>query len=130
MAARVWKGFFWGPPSHRPVAAVGFIAGVLVLTLPLVIALFGRGGQPLFLLALVCVGLAEAGWGVELLPRAMATTAGWARTARWVAAVIGLILSVVSVVGQLAPLWFAGVVAAGALLLAYEMAPGSFANRA
>jgi hypothetical protein len=130
MVARFWKGFYWGPPSHRPIAVVGFVAGLLVLALPLVIALFGTGGHPLFLLALVFVGLAEAGWGVELLPRTMTTTAGAARAARWVAAVFGLVLSVISVVGQLAPLWFAGVVAAGALALVFEMAPGGFANRA
>jgi hypothetical protein len=130
MAARFWKGFFWGPPSHRPVAGLGFVAGLLVLALPLVITLFGRGGQPVFLLALVFVGLAETGWGIELLPRKMAAQAGWGRVARWVAAVIGVVLGVISVVAQLAPLWFSGVVAAGALLLVFEMAPGGFANRA
>jgi hypothetical protein len=128
--ARFWKGFFWGPPSHRPIAWVGFFAGLAVLALPVVIARFGHGGAPIFLLSLVFVGLAETGWGIELLPRGMAASAGWGRLARWACALVGLALGVISVVAQIAPLWFAAVIAAGALLLVFEMAPGGFANRA
>ncbi|HEY7983515.1 MAG TPA: hypothetical protein VID73_05065, partial [Ktedonobacterales bacterium] len=92
--------------------------------------LFGHGGTPVFLLALLFTGLAETGWGIELLPRALAVPAGWGRLARWLCALAGLALGAVSVVAQAAPLWFAGVIAASALLLVFEMAPGGFANRA
>ncbi len=113
-----WKGFFWGPPSHKRIAWHGALAGLAVLALPLIIAVFGKGGYPLFLLALVFVGLAETGWGIEILPRHIVTLAGWGRVVRWLCAVIGL-----------APLWFTGVIAVGALLLVFEMAPGGYANR-
>lgn len=125
-----WKGFFWGPPSHKRVAWLGALAGLAVLALPLVIAVFGKGGHPVFLLALVFVGLAETGWGIEILPRHMVTLAGWGRAARWLCALIGLALAAISALAQLAPLWFAGVLAVGALLLVFEMAPGGYANRA
>jgi predicted DNA repair protein MutK len=82
-----------------------------------------------FLLALVFTGLAETGWAVELLPRHLVALAGWGRLARWLCAVIGLALAAISVLGQLAPFWFAGVITVGALLLVVEMAPGGFANR-
>jgi hypothetical protein len=125
-----WKGFFWGPPSHKPVAWVGAVAGLAVLALPLVIAVFGSGGHPLFLLALLFVGLAEAGWGVELLPRHLVGLTGWGRAARFLCAVVGLVLAVISLLAQLAPLWFVGVLALTALLLVLEMAPAGHANRA
>lgn len=48
---RLGKGFFWGPPSHKRVAWLGAAAGLIVLALPLVIAVFGTGGHPVFLLA-------------------------------------------------------------------------------
>jgi hypothetical protein len=127
---RFWSGFFWGAPSHKRVAWVGAFAGLLVVALPLVIARFGTGGHPVFLLALLFTGLAELGWAIELLPRRQATLAGWGRLVRWLCAVVGLVLGAASVVGQLAPLWLTGVVAGSALLLVFEMAPGSFANRA
>jgi hypothetical protein len=126
----VWKRFFWGPPSHKPIAWVGTGAGVVVVALPVVIAVFGKGGHPFFLLALLFTGLAETGWGIELLPRAWRMLAGWGRAVRWLCAAIGVVLAVLSLVGQLAPLWFAGVIAVGAFLLSFEMAPGGFANRA
>jgi hypothetical protein len=124
-----WNGFFWGPPSHKPIAWVGGVAGLIVLALPLVIAVFGTGGHPVFLLALAFTGLAEAGWAVELIPRRLVKPAGWGRAARWLSAVIGLALAVASLLAGLAPLWFIGIVAAGALLLVVEMAPTGFANR-
>src|SRR5215472_9372980 len=125
-----WKRFFWGPPSHKPIAWVGTVAGVAVVALPIVIAVFGKGGHPWFLLALLFTGLAEAGWGIELLPHAWKTTTGWGRAVRWLCAAIGVVLAALSLVWQLAPLWFAGVTAVGAFLLVLEMAPGGFANRA
>jgi hypothetical protein len=123
------KGFFWGPPSHKPVAWVATLAGVIVMVLPLVIALFGTGGHPAFLLAIFFVGLVETGWAVELLPRHWYALTGWGRFARWMAAVVGLLLAVLSVVDGLAPIWFAGIIAVTALLLVVEMAPSGFANR-
>jgi hypothetical protein len=125
-----WKGFFWGPPSHRPVAWLGAGAGIVVVALPVVIAVFGTGGHPVFLLSLLFTGLAETGWGIELLPRRWGALAGWGRVARWLCAVVGVVLAAVSLVAQLAPTWFAGVIAFGAVLLVFEMAPGGFANRA
>jgi hypothetical protein len=126
---RIGKGFFWGPPSHKRVAGIGAGAGLIVLALPLVIAVFGTGGHPVFLLALAFTGLAETGWGVELLPRQAVRFAGWGRVARWLCAIVGLVLAAISLVGQLAPLWFTAIIAVGALLLVLEMAPGGFANR-
>ncbi|HEV2236592.1 MAG TPA: hypothetical protein VGR57_08015 [Ktedonobacterales bacterium] len=126
---RVRKGFFWGPPSHRRIAAAGLAAGILVVAVPVAIALFGQGA-PVLVWALAFVGLAEAGWGIELLPRALATTAGWGRLARWLCALVGLVLGAISVVGQLSVAWFTVGIAVTALALVFEMAPGSFANRA
>jgi len=126
---RLGIGFFWGPPSHKRVAWLGAAAGLIVLALPLVIAVFGTGGHLVFLLALVFTGLAETGWAIEVLPRHLVALAGWGRVARWLCAVIGLVLAAISALAQLAPLWFAGVIAVGALLLVVEMAPGGFANR-
>jgi hypothetical protein len=130
LVGKFWNGFFWGSPSHKPVAWLGAGAGVLVVALPLVIAFFGKGGHPLFLAALLFTGLAETGWGLELLPRRWVMLAGWGRVVRWLCAVVGLVLGAIGVVQQLAPPWFAGVIAVGALLLVFEMAPGGFANRA
>ncbi len=126
---RLWRGFAWGPPSHRRIAWVGLLAGLIVVALPVVIEVGGSGGQPLFLLTLVFVGIAESGWGIELAPVNWGTGVAWARCARWLSALIGLALSALTLAGQLAPLWFVAVVAIGALLLAFEMAPGGFANR-
>jgi len=125
----LWHGFLWGPPSHRPIAWVGGVAGLAVLLLPVVIAVFGSGGNPLFLLGLAFTGLAEAGWAVELLPRRAVTLAGCGRALRWFCAFVGLLLTAASLLARLAPLWFGGVVALGAFLLVFEMAPGGFANR-
>jgi hypothetical protein len=125
-----WSGFFWGPPSHKGVALLGAAAGVVVVALPLVIAVFGTGGHPLFLLALLATGLAETGWAIEVLPRHFAAIAGWGRAARWLCAVVGSVLAVISLVARLAPFWFVGVVAVCAVLLVVEMAPSGFANRA
>jgi hypothetical protein len=124
-----WKRFFWRPPSHKQVAWVATLAGVIVMALPLVIAFLGSGGHPLFLLAIFFVGLAETGWAIELLPSHNIKLAGWGRLARWVAAVLGLLLAILSVMWGLAPLWFAGFIAVTALLLVVEMAPSGFANR-
>jgi hypothetical protein len=83
----------------------------------------------LILLALLAVGLAELGWGIEVLPRHYVTLAGWGRAVRWSCAVIGFVLAVTGLLGQQAPPWFAGVLVVGALLLFAEMTPSGYANR-
>jgi hypothetical protein len=50
-----WRRFFWGPPNHKPEAWLGAATGLVVLALPMVIAVFGTGGHPLFLSALMLV---------------------------------------------------------------------------
>jgi hypothetical protein len=99
------------------------------MALPLVIAIWGSGGNAVFLLSLLFTGLAEIGWAVELFPRRWTKQAGWGRIARWICAIIGLGLGSASVLFQLAPLWFGGIVTISALLLVFEMAPGGPANR-
>jgi hypothetical protein len=126
---KVWLALWRRPPSHKRIAWIGGLAGLIVLALPLVIAVWGKGGNAVFLLALVFTGLAETGWAVELLPRRWTALAGWGRAARWLCAIAGLALAAISALAQLAPLWFSGIIALGALLLVFEMAPGGFANR-
>ena len=106
-----WQGFFWGPPSHRRVDWLGAAVDLLVLALALTLALLGQGGHPLLLLAFLAVGLAELGWGIEVLPRHYVTLAGWGRAVRWSCAVIGFVLAV------------------GTLLLVAEKALSGYANR-
>jgi hypothetical protein len=49
----------------------------------LAVFVFVRGhGAPLFLLALLFLGLANVGWGAELLPTEQPMLAGWARIGR------------------------------------------------
>ena len=99
-----WQRFFWGPPSHKPVAWIGLAAGLVILAMPPIIAVFGTGAHPVFLAALLLVGLAEAGWGIELLPSRWAALAGWGRAGRWLCAVAGAVLAVGSLLTRLAPL--------------------------
>jgi hypothetical protein len=125
--SRFWKRFFWGAPSHKRIAWVGTVAGILVLALAGVVF---EKAQPLFVLAVFFVGLAELGWVAELLPRRRAGTAGWARLARWLCAVAGTILAGLSLLWGLTPVvWFGAVIAGTGMLLALEMAPSGPANR-
>ena len=125
---RFWNGFVWGPPSHKGIAWVGAIAGIAVFALAGVVV--GRA-HPLFVLAVVLVGAAEFGWAAELLPRSWGTTAGWARLARWLCAVVGTIVAGVCLLWGLTPVvWFGLVIAGTGVLLALEMAPNGPANRA
>jgi hypothetical protein len=39
-----WRGFFWGPPSHKRIAWVGTLAGVGVLALEM--SLSGPANRP------------------------------------------------------------------------------------
>ena len=125
---RPWmKGFFWGAPSHKAIAWVGALAGVGVLALGAVIA--GKG-RPIFILAVVLVGLAEFGWAAELLPRKLAGAAGWVRLARWLCAVMGAALSMACLAWGLTPAaWLGAVFAVTGVLLAIEMAPAGPANQ-
>jgi hypothetical protein len=122
-----WNGFFWGPPSHKRIAWVGALAGVGVLALA---AVEGGKAHPLFVLSVLLVGAAEFGWAAELLPRQQATAAGWARLARWLCAVAGMLLAGACLLLALPPaVWLGAVIAGTGLLLALEMAPSGPANR-
>jgi hypothetical protein len=76
------RAFFWGAPSHKPIAWAGVLSGLGVVALAVFLFTLGHGA-PLFLLALLFLGLANVGWGAELLPREQTTLAGWARIGRW-----------------------------------------------
>jgi len=118
-----WMGAFAGPPGHQPIAWVGTLAGVGLLAATLVIAVVGAA-TPLLLLALLGIGLAEAGWAVELLPRRRVTAAFWGRLARWACALAGLGLAGLSLVYEGAShREGAAIVAVTGVLLALEMAP-------
>jgi hypothetical protein len=119
--------FFWGPPSHKPIAWVGALAGVGVLALAGVVV--GKAA-PLFALAVLLVGAAESGWAAELLPRPWTRAAGFVRAFRWLCAVAGTMLGAVCLALGLTPVvWFGAVIAGTGLLLAFEMAPSGPANR-
>jgi hypothetical protein len=123
------KSFFWGPPSHKPIAWAGAVSGLVVVALAVLLLVIGHGA-PIFLIALLCVGLANLGWAAELLPRRLTTPAGWARVARWGCALAGAVLAILSLIwgvsfGPLIGLIIAG----GAILQVFEFAPGGPANR-
>lgn len=127
MIGRFWKGFFWGEPSHKRIAWVGAVAGVLVIGLAAVVA--DKAG-PLFVLAVLLVGTAEFGWAAELVPRTQATAAGWARLTRWQCALAGTVLAGLCLLWGLTTVaWFGAVIAGTGVLLTLEMAPGGPANR-
>jgi hypothetical protein len=122
------KGFFWGAPSHKSIAWTGAISGLLVVALAIFLLVLGRGAL-LFLLALLFVGLANLGWGIELLPRRLFALAGWARVGRWGCALAGSALAILSLLWGLSfgPI-FGMIIAVGALLQVVEFAPGGPAN--
>jgi hypothetical protein len=122
-------GFFWGAPSHKSIAWIGAVSGLLVVALAIFLLALGHGA-PLFLLALLFVGLANLGWAIELLPRRLPTLAGWARVGRWGCALAGSVLAILSLLWGLTFGPILGVIiAAGALLQVVEFAPGGPANR-
>src|SRR5262245_3207496 len=53
--------FFWGAPSHKPIAWAGAVSGLIVVALAVLLLVIGHGA-PVFLVALLCVGLANFGW--------------------------------------------------------------------
>ncbi len=123
----VEKAFFWGAPSHKPIAWIGAVAGVAVIALAGVVT---AKAHPLFSLSVFCIGVAEFGWAAELLPRRLLNIAGWARLVRWLSALIGTLLAVLCLVFGLTPVvWFGAVIAGTGLLLTFEMAPSGPANR-
>jgi hypothetical protein len=125
----VKSGFFWGAPSHKPIAWVGALSGLAVVALAIFLMILGHGA-PLFLGALLGVGLANLGWAAELLPRHMTRLAGWVRVARLGCALMGSVLSVLSLVLGLSfgPL-IGAIIAGGAVLQVVEFAPSGPANR-
>jgi hypothetical protein len=121
--------FFWGAPSHKPIAWAGALSGLAVVALALFLLAIGHGA-PLFLCALLFVGMANLGWAAELLPRRLTTVAGWARVARWTSAVAGSVPAVLSLLwGVSFGLVLGLIIAGGALLQVVEFAPGGPANR-
>jgi hypothetical protein len=87
-------------------------------------------GRPLFVLAVLLVGLSELGWAAELLPSSQIGMAAWARLARWLCAIGGTVLAFLCLLwGQTPVAWFGAVIAGTGVLLALEMAPAGPANR-
>jgi hypothetical protein len=123
------KAFFWGAPSRKSIAWIGAVSGLLVAALALFLLAIGHGA-PLFLLAILFLGLANLGWGAELLPRRMALFAGWVRVVRWGCAVAGSVLAILSFLWGISFGPVIGlIIAGGALLQVVEFAPGGPANR-
>jgi hypothetical protein len=123
------RGFFWGAPSHRPIAWVGTVSGLGVIALAVFLLGIGHGA-PLFLVALLFLGLANLGWGAELLPRQQTAVAGWSRVARWICALAGTILALISLLlGVAFSPTFGIVIAAAGILQVLEFAPGGPSNR-
>lgn len=124
-----WKRFFWGAPSHKSIAWAGAVSGLGLIVFALFMLAIGHG-TPLFMVTILFLGLANAGWGAELLPASIATTAGWMRVGRWGSALVGSALAALSLFwGQtFGPVY--GVVILGmGLLQVFEFAPGGPANR-
>lgn len=125
--ARMWSGFFWGPPSHKRIAWVGALAGLGVFAFAAVI---GARGWTAFALATLLVGASEFGWSIELAPVRYAQVAGWLRAVRWLCAIAGTVLGALCLLWGVTPAAWLGVVIAGTgALLVFEMAPGGPANR-
>jgi hypothetical protein len=125
----VRAGFFWGAPSHKPIAWAGALSGLAVVALALFLFAIGHGA-PLFVCALLFVGLANLGWAAELLPRGRTSVAGWARMARWGCALAGSVLMILSLAwGVSFGLAFGLIIAGAAVLQVVEFAPRGPANR-
>jgi hypothetical protein len=124
-----WKRFFWGAPSHKSIAWAGALSGLGLIAFALFMLAIGHG-MPLFMVAIGFLGVANAGWGAELLPANSANAAGWMRVGRWGSALIGSALAALSLLLGLTfgPVY--GVVILGmGLLQIFEFAPGGPANR-
>lgn len=126
---RFWKRFFWGAPSHKSIAWAGAVSGLGLIGFAIVMFVIGHGA-PLFVAAIGFLGLANFGWGAELLPAHAATIAGWMRAGRWGGALGGSALAALSLLWGLTfgPVY--GIVILGmGLLQVFEFAPGGPANR-
>ncbi len=124
-----WKRFFWGAPSHKSIAWAGALSGLGLIGFALFMLAIGHG-TPLFMVAIGLLGLANVGWGAELLSASNANTAGWMRVGRWGSALIGSALAALSLLWGLTfgPVY--GIVILGmGLLQVFEFAPGGPANR-
>ena len=125
----LWKRFFWGAPSHKSIAWAGALSGLGLVAFALF--MFGIGhGAPLFMVAIVFLGLANFGWGAELLPARRANAAGWMRAGRWGSALVGSALAALSLLWSLTfgPVYGVVILAMG-LIQVLEFAPGGPANR-
>lgn len=121
--------FFWGAPSRKSIAWVGALSGAGVMALAILLLSIGHSA-PIFLVALLLLGMANLGWGAELLPRQRLTMVGWARTARWACALLGFILAALSLLWGLAfGLWFGLTIAGMGLVQVFEFAPTGPANQ-
>jgi hypothetical protein len=126
---QLWKRFFWGAPSHKSIAWAGALSGLGLIGFGLFMLAIGHG-TPIFMAAIIVLGLANFGWGAELLPVRRATTAGWMRVTRWGCALVGSVLAALSLVLSLTfgPVY--GIVVLGmGLLQVLEFAPGGPANK-
>lgn len=78
----------------------------------------------LAMLAIIFARLVEFGWAVELLSRQLTIAVGWMRLIRWLCALLGTLLAVLSLLLGLTPiLWIGVVIAVTGVLLVFEMAP-------
>jgi hypothetical protein len=125
----VERAFFWGPPSRKRIAWAGWTSGLVVAGVAALLLALGHGAT-VFVLALLGVGLANLGWAAELFPRGLTALAGWIRVARWLCAIGGAILAILSLAWGLSFGTVVGIViAGGALAQVLEFAPCGPANK-
>jgi hypothetical protein len=126
---QVWKRFFWGAPSHKGIAWAGAVSGLGLIAFTVFMLVIGHG-TPLFMAAIGFLGLANFGWGAELLPARSITAAGLMRVGRWGSALVGSVLAALSLLLSLTfgPVYGIVILAMG-LLQAFEFAPGGPANK-
>lgn len=130
MIARWFQhAFFWGVPNRKSIAWWGAAGGAGVVALAVLLMILGHGA-PVFLVALLLLGLANLGWAAELLPARRLCAAGWTRAGRWGCALIGSALALLSLLLGLAfDLWFGLAIAGMGLLQVFEFAPSGPANQ-
>lgn len=130
MLARWFRdAFFWGAPSRKSIAWAGALSGAGVVALAILLLSIGHG-SPVFLVALLLLGLANLGWAAELLPTRQLCAAGWTRAGRWTFALVGSILALVSLLWGLAfGFWFGLVIVGMGIAQIVEFAPGGPANQ-
>jgi hypothetical protein len=92
---RFWKRFFWGAPSHKSIAWAGAVSGLGLIGFALFMLAIGQS-TPLFMVSIGFLGLANFGWGAELLPTGKTNAAGRMRVRRWGSALVGSVLAALS----------------------------------